>query len=482
MGCGCSQRNRGSSCYRLWQWKLYICSPYFLIWEEIILKAGFISLGCAKNLVDTEVMLGILRENDIELTADPADADILIVNTCCFIKSAKEESITTVLNMAEYKDAAHGHCRSLIIAGCLGQRYKQELLDELPEADAIVGTGAWHRIMEAVRETLKGNRVVLAGESETIYDAKTPRIPTTPAYSAYVKIAEGCDNHCAFCAIPMVRGHYRSRSIEDICQEISRLTENGVKEINLIAQDTTNYGHDLYGKPSLARLLREICKIEKVQWVRSLYCYPKFFTDELIEVMAAEDKICKYVDLPLQHAHDSVLRSMHRPDTREEIEALLTKIRDRIPGVTIRSTFIVGFPGETDAQYHTLRSFLEKQRFDKVGVFTYSREEDTPAYDMPNQVSEDVMQERYHDLMSLQCKISEEMNQALEGKVLEVLVEGRDEEQENIAYGRSYRAAPEVDGQVYIEGDTDSQPGDMVKVRILQGFTYDLVGEKISEA
>lgn len=443
------------------------------------MKAGFISLGCAKNLVDTEVMLGILRDNGIGLTPDPAEADILIVNTCSFIQSAKEESITTVLNMAEYKES--GRCRSLIIAGCLGQRYKQELLDDIPEADAIIGTGAWNRIMEAVNETLRGNRVVIAGDEEIIYDEKTPRITTTPSYSAYVKIAEGCNNNCAFCAIPMVRGHYRSRKIEDICAEVSHLVARGVKEINLIAQDTTNYGHDLYGAPSLAKLLKEIVKIDGLKWVRSLYCYPSFFTDELIDVIASEDKICKYVDLPLQHAHNSVLRNMHRPDTREQIEALLKKIRERIPGVTIRSTFIVGFPGETAAQYQTLRDFIAAQRFDKVGVFTYSREEDTPAYNMPNQVPEDIMQERYHDLMSLQCKISEEMNQALEGKTLEVLVEGRDEEQQNIAYGRSYREAPEVDGQVYIENDTDSQPGDIVKVRIVQGFTYDIVGERVDE-
>ena len=443
------------------------------------MKAGFISLGCAKNLVDTEVMLGILRDNNIGFTPDPAEAEILIVNTCSFIKSAKEESITTVLNMAEYK--TNGKCRSLIIAGCLGQRYKQELLDEIPEADAIVGTGAWQRIMEAVNETLKGNRVVLAGESEIIYDEKTSRITTTPEYSAYVKIAEGCNNHCAFCAIPMVRGKYRSRTVEDIKREIEHLTERGVKEINLIAQDTTNYGHDLYGKPSLAKLLKEVVKVDKLKWVRILYCYPKFFTDDLIDVIAKEEKICKYVDLPLQHAHNAVLKHMNRPDTSEDVEILLKKIRERIPNVTIRSTFIVGFPGETDSQYQTLRNFVEQQHFDKVGVFTYSREEDTPAYDMPNQISEDIMQERYHDLMSLQCKISEEMNQALEGQIIDVLIEGRDEEQESVAYGRSYREAPEVDGQIYVECDTDSKPGDMIKVRIVQGFTYDVVGEKISK-
>ena len=443
------------------------------------MKAGFISLGCSKNLVDTEMMLGIMKEHGIEITANPSEADILIVNTCAFIQSAKEESITTILNMAEYKES--GRCRSLIVAGCLGQRYGQELLDDMPEADAIIGTGACKEIMTAVEESLKGRRLVIAGEDKLLYDAKNPRILTTPNYTAYVKIAEGCDNRCAFCAIPLIRGKFRSRRIEDIKAEVKNLCENGVKEIVLIAEDSTLYGKDIYGAPALAELLRELVKVEKLEWIRTLYCYPKFFTDELIDLYAKEPKICKYIDMPLQHAHDSVLKSMRRPDTRQQIVTLVKKIRERIPGVTIRSTFIVGFPGETDAQYQSLRNFLEEMRFDKVGVFTYSREEDTPAYDMPNQVSEEVMQERYHDLMSLQSKISEEINQGLEGKVIEVLVEGRDQEQNTIAVGRSYREAPEVDGQVYIEGDTDSKPGDIIKVRVLQGFTYDVVGEKCDE-
>ncbi|MGE9842188.1 30S ribosomal protein S12 methylthiotransferase RimO [Selenomonas bovis] len=444
------------------------------------MKAGFVSLGCSKNLVDTEMMLGILREHGIELTPEPAEADILIVNTCAFIESAKEESITTILNMAEYKES--GRCRSLIVAGCLGQRYGQELLDDMPEADAIIGTGAWNRIMEAVEESLKGHRVVIAGEDKLLYDEHTPRITTTPAYTAYVKIAEGCNNRCAFCAIPYIRGAYRSRPIEDIRDEVVNLAARGVKEIILIAQDTTEYGRDLYGEPQLAKLLRTLCTVEGVHWIRTLYSYPTYFSDELIETIASEPKLVKYVDLPMQHAHDDVLRRMHRPDTQASMRALIEKLRTRIPGVTIRSTFIVGFPGETDAQYQTLRNFLEEMRLDKVGVFTYSREEGTPAYDMPNQVPEDVMQERYHDLMSLQCKISEELNHELEGRELEVLVEGRDEEQANIAVGRSYREAPDVDGQVYIEGDTDSQIGDLVRVRVLQGFTYDVVGERVEEA
>ena len=441
------------------------------------MKAGFISLGCAKNLVDTEVMLGIMREHGIELTAEPAEADILIVNTCAFIQSAKEESITTVLGMADYKET--GRCRSLIVAGCLGQRYGQQLLDEIPEANAIIGTGAWSRIMEVVEETLKGRRLVIAGEDDTIYDANTPRLRTTPNYTAYVKIAEGCDHRCAFCAIPLIRGGFRSRAMEDIVSEARELAESGVRELVLIAQDSANYGLDLYRKPMLASLLRELAKIEKISWIRVLYSYPKYFSDELIEVFATEPKVVKYVDLPLQHAHDAVLRSMNRPDTRAGIERLIQKLRERIPGVTIRSTFIVGFPGETDTHYQALRDFVEAQRFDKLGIFTYSEEEDTPASLMRQKVPEEVMQERYHDLMSLQSKISEEINISLENKEIDVLIEGRDSEQQGIAVGRSYREAPEVDGQIYIEGDVGSCIGDIVRVRLLQGFTYDIVGEKI---
>ncbi|MBR2215088.1 MAG: 30S ribosomal protein S12 methylthiotransferase RimO [Selenomonadaceae bacterium] len=441
------------------------------------MKAGFVSLGCAKNLIDTEVMLGLLQKHGIEITNRPAKADILIVNTCAFIQSAKEESITTIINMADFKES--GRCRSLIVAGCLGERYRQELLDEIPEADAILGTGAWHRIMEAVEETLKGHRVVLVGENETIYDAKTPRIITTPAYTAYVKIAEGCNHACAFCAIPGIRGRFRSRSVEDIREEVAALAAKGVKEINLIAQDTTGYGLDLYGRPQLPQLLQNLAKVDGVEWLRFLYAYPTLFTDELIETIAAEPKICKYVDLPLQHASDRILKAMKRPDTQEKLQALIKKIRENIPGVTLRSTFMVGFPGETEAEYQILRDFVEKMRFDKLGVFTYSREEGTAAYDLPEQVPEEIMQERYHDLMSLQARISQEINESWEGKELDILVEGRDEELENIAIGRSRREAPEVDGCVYIEGDADSQPGDIIRAKVLQGFTYDVAVEKV---
>ncbi|MBQ6759683.1 MAG: 30S ribosomal protein S12 methylthiotransferase RimO [Selenomonadaceae bacterium] len=439
------------------------------------MKAGFVSLGCAKNLVDTEVMLGIMQERGIELTANPADADILIVNTCAFILSAKEESITTILHLADFKK---GRCRALIVAGCLGQLYKRELLDEMPEVDAVIGTGAWNRIMEAIAETLSGRRVILLGEREIIYDAKTPRLRTTPPYTAYVKIAEGCNNRCSFCSIPLIRGRQISRPIEDIKLEVERLASQGVKEINLIAQDTTAYGTDLYGKPQLVELLRELVKVD-VPWIRILYAYPRRFTDELIDLIAAEPKICNYVDLPLQHASNKILKLMNRPDTRESIEALLKKIRAKIPGVVIRSTFIVGFPGETDDDFQELKNFLQEQRLDKVGIFTYSREEGTAAYDFPEQISEEVMQERYHDLMSMQSLISQELNEALEGQELEVLIEGRDEEVNQVVAGRSYRDAPEVDGLVYIENDGRSKEGDLVRVKVLAGFVYDIAAERI---
>lgn len=442
------------------------------------MKAGFISLGCSKNLIDTEVMLGILRENNFELTNEPAEADVLIVNTCAFIQSAKEESINTILTMAGYKDIKQGKCQALIVAGCLGQRYKQELLDELPEADAIVGTGAWHRIMEAVEEALKGNRVVIDGENNTIYDAACPRIPTTPAHTAYIKIAEGCNNRCAFCAIPLIRGKYRSRKIEDICTEARNLAAKGVKEIVLIAQDTTNYGHDIYGKPSLVELLKEIVKVDGIKWIRTLYSYPRFFSDELIDLIASEEKLVKYVDIPLQHANNTILRNMHRPDTKEQIEVLLKKLRERIPGVVVRSTFIVGFPGETDEQFEELYHFFEEQRFDHAGIFTYSQEEDTAAASMPDQIPQEVMEERYHQLKALQSKISQEINESLEGKELEVIIEGHTED--GLPYGRSYRQADDVDDQVYIEGVEEEIPeGTIVKVRILQGFTEDLVAELV---
>lgn len=438
------------------------------------MKLGMISLGCAKNLLDSETMLGLLKEDGWELTPNPAEADILIVNTCAFIESAKEESITTVIGMADYKDS--GKCRGLILAGCLAERYGEELLKELPEVDVIVGTGAWHRIVEAISYALRKERIVMTGEEGILYDSSTPRVRTTPDYTAYVKIAEGCNHACAFCAIPLIRGKYRSRKIEDIVAEVKILANSGVKEINLIAQDTTYYGYDIYGEVSLAKLLKELVKIEKVKWIRILYSYPKHFTDELIEVFKTEPKILKYVDLPLQHADNGVLRAMGRPDTKESVHELLEKLRKNIPDISIRTTFLVGFPGETEEAFQSLCDFVKEERFDKAGVFPFSKEEGTRAAKMEGEISHEVKEERYHKLMSIQSKISEEKNEAIEGKVFEVIIEDLNED-ENIAVGRSYREAPEVDGSVYIENAGDLNIGDMRKVKILQGFVYDVVGE-----
>ncbi|SFL39192.1 30S ribosomal protein S12 methylthiotransferase RimO [Pelosinus propionicus] len=444
-----------------------------------MLKAGFISLGCAKNLVDTEVMLGLLATNNIKITDNPHEADILIINTCSFIDSAKEESISTILQMADYKK--HGNCKCLIVAGCLGQRYQQELLDELPEVDAIVGTGAWHRIIEAINDTLVDHkRVLLVGETDTLYDETMPRISTTPFYSAYVKIAEGCNNCCSYCVIPKVRGTFRSRTMESIIAEVKNLVANGVKEINLIAQDTTSYGRDLYGSPKLTTLLKELVQIDELIWVRLLYCYPKYFSNELIELIATESKICNYIDLPLQHAHDDILKAMLRQDDRKDIENLLATLRDRIPGIAIRTSFIVGFPGETEEHFEDLKQFITEQKFDRVGVFTYSQEDDTIAANLPHQISDEIKQERYHSLMALQCQISEQLNQELEGSVLDVLIEQiNTNESEIVISGRSYREAPDVDGQIYVEKALGSKPGDVIKARIVQGFTYDVVAEKL---
>ncbi|MBP2635888.1 MAG: rimO [Firmicutes bacterium] len=441
-----------------------------------MLTAGFVSLGCAKNLVDTEIMLGILADNNIHITDNPQDADILIINTCGFIDAAKEESISTIMQMAEYKK--EGKCRGVIVAGCLGQRYQQELLDELPEVAAIVGTGAWHRIMEAVNAVLYNERVLLIGEMDTLYDENMRRITTTPTYSAYVKVAEGCSNCCSYCVIPMVRGKYRSRSIESIVAEVKKLAERGVKEINLIAQDTTSYGRDQYGEPQLTALLKELVKIEGIVWIRLLYCYPKYFNEELIEFIASEPKICNYIDMPLQHADDEILLAMNRRDTRSDIEGLLKKIRTAIPGVVIRTSFIVGFPGETDKHFESLKNFLLEQKFERVGIFTYSQEEDTPAGSMEDQVPASVKEERYHELMSLQCRVSEELNHDMEGKALTVLIEGQSKEQPGVAFGRSYREAPDVDGCIYVENAEGLLPGDIVQTEVVQGFTYDLLAER----
>lgn len=447
------------------------------------MKIGVVSLGCPKNLVDSETMLGLIHEENYEITNDPSEAEIIIVNTCGFIESAKEESINTILQMAEYKKS--GSCKYIIVTGCLSQRYAEELFNELPEADAIAGVEVYDEIGSIIKRVMNGERFIMLERSkpDVIYTSKEtflPRILTTPSYTAYLKIAEGCDNCCSYCAIPKIRGPYRSKPMEQVLKEAKALADNGVKELIVVAQDTTRYGEDLPGgKLLLADLLKELNKIESLKWIRVMYCYPNNFTDELIETFASLDKVCKYVDLPLQHASNRLLASMNRYDTREEVETLLAKLRKRIPGIVIRTTFIVGFPGETDADFEELKEFVEQQRFENAGVFAYSQEEGTVAGVMPNQIPDEIKQERYHELMALQAQISEEIHKDTEGQTLEVLVEGIEEDGSGLHYGRSYREAPDIDGLVFIENPGDIEPGCFVKVNILQGFTYESVGERI---
>ena len=439
------------------------------------MKIGMVSLGCPKNLVDSEVMLGLIREKQLEITNDPAEADLIIVNTCGFIESAKEESINTVLQMAEYKQ--NGSCKYLVMTGCLGQRYADELFESMPEVDAIVGTDSFTDIGWVIDQVMAGKRLKHLQKLESKNVAMPPRMLTTPSYMVYLKIAEGCDNCCSYCIIPQLRGPYTSRPYAEVLAEAKALADSGIKELIVVAQDTTRYGEDTTGKLLLPQLLHDLNALEGIEWIRVMYLYPNNFTDELIEAFATLDKVCKYIDIPLQHASDRLLDSMNRFDTREQVETLLNKLRTRIPDITIRTTFIVGFPGETEEDFEELKDFVEKQRFENAGVFQYSQEEGTVAGAMENQIPPEVKENRYHELMALQAGISEEIHQEREDAELDVLVEGFDED--NLAYGRSTHEAPDIDGTIFIENAEGLAVGDMVRVRILQGFTYEMVGEKL---
>lgn len=441
------------------------------------MKLGMVSLGCPKNLVDSEVMLGLIREKNFTVTNDPADAEIIIVNTCGFIESAKEESINTILQMSEYK--TQGSCRYLIVTGCLSQRYADELAQNIPEVDAFVGTECFTDISWVIEQVMDGKKVLHMTRNTAEQPVEMPRMLTTPEYMAYLKIAEGCDNCCSYCIIPKLRGPYTSRPYEAVMAEAKELAASGIKEIIVVAQDTTRYGEDLYGKLMLPQLLKDLNDLEGIEWIRVMYCYPNNFTDELIEAFATLPKVCKYVDLPLQHASNSLLASMNRYDTKEQVEALLKKLRTSIPGIVIRTTFIVGFPGETEADFEELKEFVAAQRFENAGVFKYSQEEGTVAGAMPNQIPEEVKENRYHELMALQAEISEELHQDLEGQELNVVIEGFDEENPSLAVARSYREAPDIDGSIFVENADNLHIGDFTKVRILQGFTYELVAEQV---
>ncbi len=437
-------------------------------------KVGFVSLGCSKNLVDSEVMLGLLTEAGYEITSAPSEADVIVINTCGFIESAKEESIDTILELSEEK--GRGNCKAIIVTGCLAQRYREELMEEMPEIDVLLGTGSWDRIVSAVDMALSGERRSIIDDPDILYSDRDPRILTTPKHWAYLKIADGCSNRCTYCAIPSIRGSYRSRPMESIVREARSLAESGVKELNVVAQDTTDYGIDLYGERRLPKLLKELSEVDGLLWVRLLYTYPTHFSDELIDVIAENPRICRYIDIPLQHGSDRILRRMGRRGGRDEILKLLERIRERIPGVTMRSSFIVGFPGESERDFEELMDFLKEIRFDRVGAFKYSREEGTPAGDMEGQVPEDVKEERYRRLMELQRGISLERNREWIGRRKTVLIEGASEEHEFVTVGRSESEAPEVDGLIYI-GNEHPAPGNVVTVRITDAGEYDFVGE-----
>jgi len=438
-----------------------------------VFKVNIISLGCAKNLVDSEVMAGILRDSGYVISSSEKDADILVVNTCGFIDAAREESIEAILSAARFKD---GNCKALIVTGCMAQRYKDELLAEIPEIDGLVGTGEIPGLTKTIQEALQGKKPVRVGTPSFIYDDKTPRILRTPDYTAYVKIAEGCNNRCAYCAIPEIRGEYRSRTVESITAETRGLAGKGVREVNLIAQDTTRYGLDLYGEYKLDELLRGLADVEELFWIRLLYAYPTRFTDELIDVIAGHDKICRYLDIPLQHADDRILRAMNRQGTRADILELIIKLRKNIPGLALRTSMIVGFPGETEESFGILTEFVKTVRFDRMGVFTYSPEEGTPAADMPGQVPDEVKEERKDRLMEIQQEISLDKNREKVGEIISVLVEGKVENEKEIYVGRTEADAPEVDGNIFISGN-GLQPGDIVTVRVTHAYEYDLIGE-----
>ena len=440
--------------------------------NNLIEKICLISLGCPKNLVDSEVMLGILEEEGYHLTASEDDADVLIVNTCGFIGDAKEESIDEILRLAEYKK--NGRCRLLIVTGCLTQRYKDELANELPEVDYFIGTGEYFRIAEIIKKGAENK--VIVDKPLYVHDYTTPRILATPRYSAYVKVAEGCSNHCSYCTIPMIRGEFRSRTATSIVKEVENLAGQGVKEINLIAQDITSFGRDTKDSKKLEDLLKELANVAGIEWIRLLYLYPGRITDSLLKLIKDEEKICKYIDVPVQHINNRILKAMNRTATRNEIEILIKKIRQEITDVVLRTSLIVGFPGETEKEFNELLDFVKEVEFDRLGVFKYSREEGTPAYNMKGQVSETIKNRRMRKIMTIQKKITLEKNRSLLGSSVRVLVEGVSEETDLLLKGRAVSQATDVDGVTYINrGNADA--GAIVDVRITAAGAYDLVGE-----
>ena len=436
----------------------------------------FVSLGCDKNLVDTEVMLGLLAKNGHQMVDSEDMADVIVVNTCCFIHDAKEESIQTILEMAEYKK--EGSLKALIVTGCLAQRYKQEILDEIEEVDAVLGTTSYDKIVEAIEDALNGKKTLELNDLDTLPVVDSKRVMTTGGHFAYLKIAEGCDKHCTYCIIPKIRGNFRSVPMERLLKEAEELVSQGVKELILVAQETTLYGKDIYGEKSLHRLLKELCKIKGLYWIRILYCYPEEIYDELIQVIKEEDKICKYLDLPIQHASDAILKRMGRRTSKAQLVEIVEKLRREIPDITLRTTLITGFPGETEEQHEELMAFVDEMEFDRLGVFTYSPEEDTPAATMPDQIDESVKEDRQADLMELQQEIAFELAENMVGKEVLVMIEGKVAD-ENAYVGRTYKDAPNVDGLIFVESDELMMSGDFAKVRVTGALDYDLIGELV---
>lgn len=434
----------------------------------------FISLGCDKNLVDSEVMLGLLDAKGYQIVDDETQADIIVINTCCFVHDAKEESIQTILEMAEYK--TEGRLKALIVTGCLAQRYRQEIIDEIPEVDAVLGTTAYDKIVEAVEEALAGVGHVELENVNALPLVDTKRLVTTGGHYAYMKIAEGCDKHCTYCIIPKLRGNYRSVPMERLIQEAKDLAEQGVKELILVAQETTLYGKDIYGEKSLHKLLRELCKVDGIRWIRILYCYPEEIDDNLIQVMKEEKKLCHYLDLPIQHANDEILKRMGRRTSKAQLEEIIGKLKREIPDITLRTTLITGFPGETEEQHEELKAFVDEMEFDRLGVFTYSLEEDTPAAEMPDQIPEEVKEDRQAEIMELQQEIAFAQAEDMIGEEVLVMIEGKVAD-ENAYVGRTYKDAPGVDGLIFINTDEELMSGDFARVKVTGAVEYDLIGE-----
>ncbi len=435
----------------------------------------FVSLGCDKNLVDSENMIGILKSHGYTITDNEELADIIIVNTCCFINDAKEESIQTILEMAQYKK--YGNLKALIVTGCLAQRYKDEILKEIPEVDALLGTTAFTEILTVVDEVMKGKKPTYFTDLKELPKSDSKRVLSAGSYYSYLKIAEGCNKHCTYCIIPKVRGNYRSRPLEELIEEASYLASMGVKELILVAQETTLYGVDLYGKKTLPELLKNLCKIEGIEWIRLLYCYPEEITKELIDTIKSEPKICKYLDIPIQHCSDRILKLMGRRTSKADIINIVNRLREEIPGIVLRTTLITGFPTETDEEHEELMDFIENLKFDRLGVFTYSREEDTPAALLKPQIKASVKKKRQKELMKLQQSIVFEASSKHIGKTFDVIIEGRIVDKDNVYVGRTYMDAPQVDGYIFVNSDRELISGEIVKAKVTGANDYDLIGE-----